>query len=170
MSNSSTFAEFIGKKVNKVRWKPEDLMASTVFVTGSWDNLDVITLSHYKLCKNILFILYVLQDNVLELWGLTSEDENTAKDFPPKLLDSVQQDGNVTQIRVTIIYITIIQVYYILFLYFQFIDNRYFAASTDSGTVRLYRVINENEASDIHLKETENWEKIHSFGYDCTVI
>jgi len=35
------FAEFIGKKVNRVRWKPDDLMASTMFVTGSWDNEDV---------------------------------------------------------------------------------------------------------------------------------
>lgn len=49
MPNSDIFAEFIGKKVNKVRWKPEDLMASTIFVTGSWDNEEVIRLNHCKL-------------------------------------------------------------------------------------------------------------------------
>lgn len=47
MTYSSTFAEFIGRKVNKVRWKPEDLMASTIFVTGSWDNEEVITYINY---------------------------------------------------------------------------------------------------------------------------
>jgi len=41
MSNTGIFAEFIGRKVNRVRWKPDDLMASTMFVTGSWDNEDV---------------------------------------------------------------------------------------------------------------------------------
>jgi len=41
MSSTGIFAEFIGRKVNKVRWKPEDLMASTMFITGSWDNEDV---------------------------------------------------------------------------------------------------------------------------------
>lgn len=46
MQNSSTYAEFIGKKVNKVRWKPEDLMASTMFVTGSWDDKEVISYSY----------------------------------------------------------------------------------------------------------------------------
>lgn len=100
MSNSSTFAEFIGRKVNKVRWKPEDLMSSTIFVTGSWDNEEVIILNHCRLYINVLFLLSMLQDNTLELWGLTSEDKYSAKDFPPKLLDSVQQDGNITQIRV----------------------------------------------------------------------
>lgn len=44
MNSSDTFAESIGKKVNKVRWKPEDLMASTIFVTGSWDNEAVLFL------------------------------------------------------------------------------------------------------------------------------
>lgn len=50
--------------------------------------------------NHFCLILTVLQDNALELWGLTSEDVNSAKDFPPKLLDSVRQDGNITQIRV----------------------------------------------------------------------
>lgn len=44
MSSSGTYAEFIGRKVNKVRWKPEELMAPTMFVTGSWDNETVISL------------------------------------------------------------------------------------------------------------------------------
>lgn len=123
MTNYGTFAEFIGRKVNKVRWKPEDLMSSTMFVTGSWDNEE---------------------DNALELWGLTSEDENSTKDFPPKLLDSVQQEGNVTQIK--------------------FLDNKFFALSTDTGVVKLYRVIGENETANIHLEETVVWENLHSFG------
>jgi len=42
----------------------------------------------------------MIQDNALELWGLTSEDGNSIKDFPPKHLDSIQQDGDVTQIKV----------------------------------------------------------------------
>lgn len=103
MNNFSTFAEFIGRKVNKVRWKPEDLMSSTMFVTGSWDNEEVFILNYY-IFNGIPFKLTysVLQDNALELWGLTSEDEDSAKDFPPKLLDSIQQEGNITQIKVCI--------------------------------------------------------------------
>jgi len=129
MQNSGIFAEFIGKKVNKVRWKPEDLMSSTMFVTGSWDNE---------------------KDNVLELWGLTSEDGDSVKDFPPKLLDSILQDGDVTQIR--------------------FLDNKFVAVSTDNGSVKLYRVIGENEALNIHLKEVTSWENLHSLGkgYRCS--
>ncbi|CAI6349248.1 unnamed protein product [Macrosiphum euphorbiae] len=123
MSNTGIFAEFIGRKVNRVRWKPDDLMASTMFVTGSWDNED---------------------DNVIELWGLTSEDENSAKDFPPKLLDSVQQNGNVTQIR--------------------FLDNKFVAVSTENGSVKVYRVIGENEDSNIHLEEVMAWDNLHSLG------
>ncbi|XP_050420904.1 nucleoporin Nup43 [Adelges cooleyi] len=128
MVHSNTFAEFIGRKVNKVRWKPEDLMASTMFVTGSWDNDE---------------------DNVLELWGLSSQDEDLAKDFPPKLLDSVQQDGDVTQIR--------------------FLDNKFVAVSTDRGTVKLYRIIGENESPTVHIKEVTAWEELHSFekGQKC---
>lgn len=42
MLPTNTFAEYIGRKVNKVRWKPEELMAPTMFVTGSWDNNEVI--------------------------------------------------------------------------------------------------------------------------------
>jgi len=103
MSNLGIFAEFIGRKVNKVRWKPDELMASTMFVTGSWDNEEV-RLVLRLLYISVPFIFFLFQDNVLELWGLTSENENSAKDFPPKLLDCVQQDGNVTQIRVCIIY------------------------------------------------------------------
>ncbi|KAL5243582.1 hypothetical protein ACI65C_010992 [Semiaphis heraclei] len=122
-SNMGIFAEFIGRKVNRVRWKPDDLMASTMFVTGSWDNDD---------------------DNVIELWGLTSEDENSVKDFPPKLLDCVQQNGNVTQIR--------------------FLDNKFVAVSTDNGSVKVYRVIGENEDANIHLNEVMAWENLHSFG------
>lgn len=45
----------------------------------------------------------MLQDNVVELWELTAEDGNGVKDFPPKLLDSVKQDGDVTQMRVCIL-------------------------------------------------------------------
>jgi len=29
---------FVGEKINKVRWKPEDLNESDIFLTGSWDN------------------------------------------------------------------------------------------------------------------------------------
>lgn len=29
---------FVGEKINKVRWKPEDLVESDIFLTGSWDN------------------------------------------------------------------------------------------------------------------------------------
>lgn len=29
---------FVGEKINKVRWKPEDLTESDIFLTGSWDN------------------------------------------------------------------------------------------------------------------------------------
>jgi nuclear pore complex protein Nup43 len=29
---------FVGEKINKVRWKPEDLIESDIFLTGSWDN------------------------------------------------------------------------------------------------------------------------------------
>jgi len=29
---------FMGEKINKVRWKPEDLTESDIFLTGSWDN------------------------------------------------------------------------------------------------------------------------------------
>ncbi|VVC45769.1 WD40/YVTN repeat-like-containing domain,WD40 repeat,WD40-repeat-containing domain [Cinara cedri] len=123
MQNSSTYAEFIGRKVNKVRWKPEDLMASTMFVTGSWDNEN---------------------DNVLELWGLTSGNGNSAIDFPPKLLDSKEQNGDVTQIK--------------------FLDNKFVAVSTDSGTVKLYRIIGENEAPTVHLEEVTSWENLHSYG------
>lgn len=43
MSSPDTYAEFIGRKVNKVRWKPEELMSPTMFVTGSWDNETVIS-------------------------------------------------------------------------------------------------------------------------------
>ncbi|XP_060859347.1 nucleoporin Nup43-like [Metopolophium dirhodum] len=123
MSDSDIFAEFIGRKVNRVRWRPDDLMASTMFVTGSWDN-------EY--------------DNVIELWGLTSTDENSAQDFPPKLLDCVKQNGNVTQIR--------------------FLDNKFIAVSTDNGTVKVYRVISENEDSNIHLEEVMAWDTLHSLG------
>lgn len=100
MHNSGTFAEFIGRKVNKVRWKPEELMASTMFVTGSWDNEEVFCCSRCKIHVNISFLYFLFQDNALELWGLTSEDDDSVKDFPPKLLDSVQQQGAVTQIKV----------------------------------------------------------------------
>ncbi|XP_025423607.1 nucleoporin Nup43 isoform X2 [Sipha flava] len=123
MSKLGTFAEYIGRKVNKVRWKPEDLMSSSLFVTGSWDNG---------------------QDNAIELWELTAEDENSEKDFPPKLLDSIKQDGDITQIR--------------------FLDNKFFAVSTDSGSVKVYRIIGENEAPKIHLQEAAAWESLHSFG------
>ncbi|XP_050546835.1 nucleoporin Nup43 isoform X2 [Daktulosphaira vitifoliae] len=123
MPHFDTFAEFVGRKINKVRWKPEDLMTSTMFVTGSWDNE---------------------QDNVVELWGLNPEEGELTNDFPPKLLDSIQQDGDVTQIR--------------------FLDNKYVAVSTDNGTVKLYQVIGENESSKIKLSEVSSWEKLHSLG------
>jgi nuclear pore complex protein Nup43 len=29
---------FVSEKVSKVRWKPEDLVESDIFLTGSWDN------------------------------------------------------------------------------------------------------------------------------------
>ncbi|XP_069668662.1 nucleoporin Nup43 isoform X2 [Periplaneta americana] len=29
---------FVGEKISKVRWKPEDLIESNTFLTGSWDN------------------------------------------------------------------------------------------------------------------------------------
>ena len=29
---------FVSEKISKVRWKPEDLIDSESFITGSWDN------------------------------------------------------------------------------------------------------------------------------------
>lgn len=29
---------FVGEKISKVRWKPEELIESDIFMTGSWDN------------------------------------------------------------------------------------------------------------------------------------
>lgn len=46
------------------------------------------------------FVCFAFQENALQLWGLTAEDDDSVKDFPPKLLDSIQQDGDVTQIKV----------------------------------------------------------------------
>lgn len=46
------------------------------------------------------FVCFAFQENALQLWRLTAEDGDSVKDFPPKLLDSLQQDGDVTQIKV----------------------------------------------------------------------
>lgn len=37
---------------------------------------------------------------------------------------------------------------------------------TDTGTVKLYRVIGENEAANVHLEETIVWQDLHTFGYE----
>lgn len=52
-----------------------------------------------------------------------------------------------------------------IIIFFQFLDNKFVTVSTDSGTVKLYRVIGENEAPNIHLKEVTAWKNLHSFGY-----
>lgn len=54
------FAEFIGRKVNRVRWKPDDLMASTMFVTGSWDNEDVRLIDFHVIRELLIFKLTVI--------------------------------------------------------------------------------------------------------------
>lgn len=51
------------------------------------------------------------------------------------------------------------------FFFFQFLDNKFVAVSTNNGTVKLYRVIGENEALNIHLEEVTAWNNLHSFGY-----
>jgi len=60
MSNMGIFAEFIGRKVNRVRWKPDDLMASTMFVTGSWDNEDVRLIDFHVICELLIFNFTVI--------------------------------------------------------------------------------------------------------------
>lgn len=57
-----------------------------------------------------------------------------------------------------------------LILIFQFLDNKFLAVSTDNGAVKLYRVIGENEAPNIHLEKVTAWDTLHSFGYVCRFI
>jgi len=59
MSDTGIFAEFIGRKVNKVRWRPDDLMASTMFVTGSWDNEYVRLTDCHVIRERFIFIFTV---------------------------------------------------------------------------------------------------------------
>lgn len=47
----------------------------------------------------------------------------------------------------------------------QFLDNKFVAVSTDMGTVKLYRIIGENEAAVVHLEEVAAWKNLHFYGY-----
>lgn len=55
-------------------------------------------------------------------------------------------------------------------IFFKFLDCRFVAVSTDNGIVKLYRVIGENEAPNVHLEEAETWDSLHSFGYDFRFV
>lgn len=66
---------FVGEKVSKVRWKPEDLIESDIFLTGSWDN----------------------ETNQLVLWLYPLNEDDA--DISPSTIATHPHDGDVTELK-----------------------------------------------------------------------
>lgn len=66
---------FVGEKVSKVRWKPEDLVESDIFLTGSWDN----------------------ETNHLVLWLYPPNDDDA--DIYPCTIGTHPYDGDITELK-----------------------------------------------------------------------
>nr|CAD7576609.1 unnamed protein product [Timema californicum] len=69
------FGTFVSEKINKVRWKPEDLVDSEFFVTGSWDN----------------------EENHLMLWKHPPVEDDL--DIYPLHISTLSYAGDVTELK-----------------------------------------------------------------------
>ncbi|PSN43436.1 Nucleoporin Nup43 [Blattella germanica] len=67
---------FVSEKINKVRWKPEYLIESESFVTGSWDN----------------------ETNQLVYWLYTTQEEDDPDMYPCQAA-SLPHEGDVTELK-----------------------------------------------------------------------
>lgn len=72
---SKVHGTFVCEKISKVRWKPEDLVESESFITGSWDN----------------------ETNQLVYWLYASTEEDP--DFYPSKVADLQFEGDVTELK-----------------------------------------------------------------------
>ncbi|KAJ9595957.1 hypothetical protein L9F63_012850 [Diploptera punctata] len=72
---SKVHGTFVCEKINKVRWKPEDLIDSESFITGSWDN----------------------ETNNLVYWHYSCSEDDP--DFYPKKATSLPFEGDVTELK-----------------------------------------------------------------------